>query len=208
VTGDENEHEGEHARAKETAGQRRRGRPRSEAARRAILDAAMAELTERGYAELTTRGIAARAGVGKQTIYRWWTSKADVVFDAILDRASSWISVPDSGSLDADLSAFLAATFRRREMRPALVGLMAQALLDPEFATMFRERFLFSRRAALRDVLRRAVERGEIDGAEELELLIDVVYGVLWYRLLVGHAPITEETGRELAALIMRAVWR
>src|SRR5919201_1239571 len=175
---------------------RRRGRPRSEPARRAILDAALAELEDRGYAALTVEGIAARAGVGKQTIYRWWASKADVVLDAMLDLAETRIAVPDEGSLEADLSAFLVATFRERGQRPVLVGLMAQALLDPAFAAAFRDRFLFGRRDALRGILRRAVQRGEIDSAVDLELVIDVVYGVLWYRLLLDHAPLSAEAGR------------
>ncbi|HEV3362397.1 MAG TPA: TetR/AcrR family transcriptional regulator [Pseudonocardiaceae bacterium] len=184
---------------------RPRGRPRSAAARQAILDAAHAELQERGYAALTIEGIASRAGVGKQTIYRWWPSKADVVLDALLDLTSTRIIVPDKGSLAEDLVAFLRATFRQRGQRPVLVGLMAQAILDPAFATQFRDRFLFSRREALRGILRRAVERGEVAGELDLELLIDVVYGVLWYRLLLDHAPISEAAGQQLAALVVRA---
>jgi AcrR family transcriptional regulator len=187
-------------------GDRRPGRPRSEQARTAILAAAIDELTDRGYAELTTEGIAARAGVGKQTIYRWWPSKADVVLDAILDRASSTVAVPDTGSLSADLSAFLVATFRQRGQRQVLIGLMAQAVFDPVFAVAFRDRFLFSRRAALRGILVRAVERGEIRSDQDLELLIDVVFGVLWYRLLLDHAPLSEEAGEQLAALLVHAV--
>lgn len=187
-------------------GDRRPGRPRSEAARRAILAAAIEELQEHGYAALTIEGIAVRAGAGKQTIYRWWASKADVVLDAMLDLAETAIAVPDKGSLDADLSEFLTATFRQRDQRPILTGLMAQALLDPVFATAFRDRFLFGRRAALRGVLRRAAERGEIDPAVDLELVIDVVYGVLWYRLLLDHAPLSEVAGRDLASLVVRAV--
>ena len=151
-------------------------------------------------------GIAARAGVGKQTIYRWWPAKADVVFDTLLDLAQERIAVPDEGSLAADLSAFLTATFRRRSQRPILVGLMAQALLDPVFATAFRDRFLFSRRAALRGILERAVARGEIGEDLDVELLVDVVYGVLWYRLLLDHAPLDDEAGRQLTALVLRAV--
>jgi hypothetical protein len=82
---------------------------------------------------------------------------------------------------------------------------MAQAVLDPSFGIQFRDRFLFSRRAALRSIFQRAVQRGEV--AEELdpELLIDMVYGVLWYRLLLDHAPISEAAGQQLAALVVRA---
>jgi AcrR family transcriptional regulator len=186
--------------------ERRPGRPRSEETRRAILAAAMDELIERGYAALTVEGIAARAGAGKQTIYRWWSSKADVVLDAMLVTAASRITVPDEGTLAADLTAFLRATFRQRDQRPVLVGLMAQALLDPVFAEAFRDRFLFARRAALRQVLDRAAVRGELGADVDLDLVLDVVFGVLWYRILVDHAPLGESAGRELAEFVLRAV--
>jgi AcrR family transcriptional regulator len=186
-------------------GDRRPGRPRSEATRRAIEAAALDELRERGYASLTIEGIAARAGAGKQTIYRWWRSKADLVLDAMTDFADAAVPIPDEGSLPGDLLAFLVASFRQRGARPALVGLMAHAVLDPEFAPAFRERFLFARRAALRGILQRAVARGEIDEAVDLELLLDVVFGVLWYRLLLDHAPLDDAAARDLAALVVRA---
>ncbi len=185
---------------------RRPGRPRSQTARKAILAGALEELADHGYAAVTIEGIAARAGTGKQTIYRWWRSKADVVLDALLDVVAERIAVPDEGGLAADLDAFLVATFRQRGQRPILVGLMAQAVLDPEFATVFRERFLFGRRAVLRGILARAVERGELEPDEDLELLIDVVFGVVWYRLLVDHAPLSEAAGHQLAALLLRLV--
>jgi AcrR family transcriptional regulator len=184
---------------------RKPGRPRSETSRRAILDAAMGELQENGYAAVTMDAIAARAGAGKQTIYRWWPSKADLVLEGMLDLAETRIAAPDEGSLHADLVAFLSATFRQRGQRPVLVGLMAQAVLDPTFGAAFRERFLFARRAALRAVLQRSVRRGEIGPEVDLELLIDVVYGVLWYRLLVDHLPLDASAGRELADLLVRA---
>ena len=184
---------------------RRPGRPRSESVRRAILAAAIEELQENGYAGLTIERIATRAGAGKQTIYRWWPSKADVVLDALLDVVAAKISVPDKGSLSADLTAFLVATFRQRNQRPILVGLMAETLLDPVFAEQFRDRFLFGRRAALRGVLDRAAGRGEIRADVDIDLLIDIVYGVLWYRLLLDHAPLSEAAGRQLAALVVRA---
>jgi AcrR family transcriptional regulator len=186
-------------------GDRRPGRPRSEATRRAIEAAAFDELMERGYAALTIEGIAARAGAGKQTIYRWWRSKADVVLDAMTDLADASVPIPDEGSLPADLLAFLVSSFRQRAARPALVGLMAQAVLDPEFAGAFRERFLFARRAALRGILDRAAVRGEIAQDVDPELLLDVVFGVLWYRLLLEHAPLDDAAARDLAALVVRA---
>jgi len=186
-------------------GDQRLGRPRSETVRQAILAAAIDELEENGYARLTVDAIAARAGAGKQTVYRWWPSKADVVLDALLEKVAVTITVPDEGSLEADLLAFLGATFRQRGQRPILIGLMAQALLDPVFATAFRDRFLFSRRAALRGILERAAARGEINQEVDPELLIDVVYGVLWYRLMLDHAPLNEAAGRELTSLVLRA---
>jgi AcrR family transcriptional regulator len=186
--------------------QRKRGRPRSDAARRAIFDAAIAELQERGYAALTVDGIAARAGTGKQTIYRWWASKADVVLDAMLDLAAAQVKIPDTGDLSADLDLFITDTFRQHWQRPMLVGLMAQAQLDPVFAANFREKFLFGRRAALRTVFAAARERGEVGAAVDLELLIDIVYGVLWYRLLVDHRPLDKESARQLTALVVQAV--
>jgi AcrR family transcriptional regulator len=184
---------------------RRPGRPRSETARAAILDAAVAELQEKGFAATTVDAIAARAGVGKQTIYRWWSSKADVVLEGVMRLAAERIPMPDQGSLHADLLSFLGATFRQRGQRPVLVGMMAQAVLDPVFGEKFREQFLFARRAALRSLLERAVVRGEIAPGADLELLIDVVYGVLWYRLLVDHIPLDEAGGRALADLVTRA---
>ncbi|QNP68717.1 TetR/AcrR family transcriptional regulator C-terminal ligand-binding domain-containing protein [Streptomyces roseirectus] len=188
------------------SGERRPGRPRSEESRGAILAAALEGLREHGFAALTIEGIAGRAGVGKQTIYRWWPSKADVVLDALLDQAEETIRVPDEGSLRADLTAFLGATFRQTHQRPVLVGLMGQALLDPGFALAFRERFLFRRRGTLRELFDRAISRGEIAAGVDPELLVDVVYGVLWYRLMLDHAPLDGAASRQLTELVLRAV--
>ncbi|MGI5125769.1 TetR/AcrR family transcriptional regulator [Pseudonocardia sp. CA-107938] len=178
------------------------GRRRSEETRHAILAAALDELTERGYAGLTIEGIAARAGSGKQTIYRWWPSLADVVLDAMLERAADLIPDPATGTLAGDLREFVTATFRQGPpQREILSGLMAQAVLDPDFAAAFRERFITARRTALRAVLDRAALDPDVDP----ELLVDVVFGVLWYRLLVGHAPLDDAEGEALAELVVRA---
>ena len=182
------------------------GRRRSEETRQAILAAALDELGAGGYSALTIEGIAARAGAGKQTIYRWWPSLADVVLDAMLDRAADLVPDPSTDTLAGDLRDFLTATFRQRGVQQEILrGLMAQSVLDPVFAEGFRERFIQARRAALRAVLDRGAARGELDPAADPELLVDVVFGVLWYRLLIGHAPLDHGEGEALAALVLRA---
>src|ERR671936_344940 len=91
---------------------RRVGRPRSETARAAILAAAFELASERGPSGLTMEAVAKRAGVSKETLYRWWKSKAEVLLEALAERGEETIPVPDSGSLHTDLLAFMRATAR------------------------------------------------------------------------------------------------
>ena len=181
------------------------GRKRSEAARRAILDAALELLRLHGYARLTTDAIARAAGVGKQTIYRWWPSKAAVALEALTELGRA-IPSPETGSLEGDLAAFLASTFRLlrgpRGTAAVLKGLMAEAQLDPEFARGFAV-FIASRRGALRAILERHAGRAE---PARLEAAVDMLFGAMWYRLLVGHAPLDIAFARALARLSARSL--
>lgn len=181
------------------------GRPRSEAARRAILGAAMRLLAADGYRALTMEGIAAAAGVGKQTVYRWWPSKAAVVLTALAEHAEEEIRLPDTGDGRVDVARFLRDTFAalRGSAGPAVRALMAEAQLDPAFAAEFRERLIDRRRAGLRALLARARARGELAPDANLDLLMDLAYGVMWYRLLLEHAP----PSAAAAAAIARAVF-
>src|SRR2546429_4358041 len=113
----------------------RPGRKRSEQSRQAILGAAFDLFGEVGYAGLTIEGIAARSGTGKQTVYRWWPSKADVMLDALAEKADLNVPIPDNGTFAADLRAFLTATFalgRDRRGGDALPALMAPAPVDAD----------------------------------------------------------------------------
>ncbi len=176
------------------------GRPRSEQAREAILKAALDIVQDRGFAQLTADGLAAAAGVGKQTIYRWWSSLGDVVLDAAREFARQ-IAAPDTGSLEGDLAALLTNTFRYSRgptsTQSVLRGLMAQAQFDPELAPKFAA-FIEERRTVLRGVLQRHVAA---DRADEVEASIDMVFGAMWYRMLVGHAPLDAAFARVLARL-------
>ena len=90
-----------------------RGRPRSEDSHEAILDAVVALLEQEGYGALTIESVARQAGVGKQTIYRWWKSKAEMVMEAYANHSASKLPMPDKGDVTADLESFFCGAFKR-----------------------------------------------------------------------------------------------
>ncbi|MEU9989999.1 TetR/AcrR family transcriptional regulator [Streptomyces sp. NPDC048045] len=177
------------------------GRRRNEAARRAILDAALELLADADGAPVSVETIARAAGVGKQTLYRWWPSKGAVLLDALADRAAQDVPAPDTGTLRGDLRALAVATFetsQRSPAAPALRTLVREAARDPHLAELLRT-FTESRRAAVRAVLERGSERGELSGDRDVDLLVDQFYGFFWYRFLLGHAPLDAATAERLA---------
>jgi AcrR family transcriptional regulator len=165
----------------------RPGRKRSEESRLAILTAAVELTAEVGYAGLTIEGIAARSGTGKQTIYRWWPSKADVLLDALAAKAQLHIPVPDEGDYRSDLRRFLGDTFglgSKPQVVDLLRALMAEAQINEDFGQRFREEFLQQRRDALGEILTRARARGDLAAGLPPETVTDIVFGTLWYRIL------------------------
>ncbi len=184
------------------------GRRRNEAARRAILDAALELLAQHGGAAVTVDTIAAAAGVGKQTIYRWWPSKGAVLLEAMTERARGYAPAPDAGTLRGDLEVFLAATFRSAgdaEIAPLLRTVMAEAQRDPHAAEVLRN-FTSERRHELGGLLARGRDRGELPPEADLDLIVDQAYGLLWYRIMLDHAPLTADVATRLAnALLAQA---
>jgi AcrR family transcriptional regulator len=171
----------------------RPGRKRSEESRRAILTAAFELTAEGGYANLTIDGIAARSGSGKQTIYRWWPSKDDVLLEALATKADLHVPSPDEGSYPADLRGFLVASFALGRQRPVidvLRALMARAQIDEEFRQRFRTSFLQRRRDALAVILDRAQARGDLPPHPSPGTVADIVFGVIWYRILAARDPL------------------
>ena len=183
----------------------RAGRRRSEHSRLAILTAAYELVGEIGYARLTIEGIAARAGTGKQTIYRWWPSKADVVLDAVATNADLNIPIPDEGSYAADLRAFLMASFALGN-QPTLIGilraLMAEAQIDEAFWRRFRDAFLQRRRDALGVITGRAQARGDLPPGVSPGTVADIVFGVIWYRVLATRELPGSALADELVAAL------
>jgi AcrR family transcriptional regulator len=184
-----------------------RGRPRSEHSHEAILDAVLKLLEDEGYGALTIEGVARQAGVGKQTIYRWWKCRADLVLEAYANHAASKIPLPDKGSLRADLEAFLTAGCKRLTdtTGPIMCGLMADAVLDEEFREVLLSAFLRKRQDALKALLERGIARGELSSGADLEVICDLLFGPIWYRLLLKQGRLDARFARQLAAVVMTA---
>ncbi len=180
----------------------RRGRPRSEKARVAILEAAADLLLDRGLSGVSMDAVAERAGVSKATIYRWWPTKETLALDALFSEwAAATPTARDTGSLRGDLLALLRPWARLAGSRPygrVIAGLISQAQADPGFAAQYRARFVEPRRGQAREVFRRAIERGEIPADTKIEVALDMLYGPLYHRLLHGHAPLSDRFVRDV----------
>jgi len=180
--------------AKDDRQSRPPGRPRSERARRAILQAANELLESEGFAAVTVEAIAERARVSKATIYRWWPNRAAVVMDGFLSIVSSEVPFPHTGRAREDIRLHmrrLAEAFSG-EIGRTVAALIAEGQADPELAEALRSRWLSVRRAEVRDILELGIERGELRDDIDLEVAVDVLYGPIYYRMLVGHARLDE----------------
>jgi AcrR family transcriptional regulator len=176
------------------AGQR--GRPRSAEADRAILAATLDLLAERGLDAISIEEIAARAGVGKTTIYRRWSSKGLLALDAFVVSFRAEQPLPDTGTLRGDLIAALRAWTRavtETAMGPMLTGLIAEAQHDRELRAGWGARIIEPLRVQHRIMLDRAVARGEIPASTDQEVVLDLFFGAAQHRLLLGHLPLTDE---------------
>src|SRR5215212_7999813 len=171
------------------------GRPRSERAHRAILQAANELLESEGFASVTVEAIAERAGVSKATVYRWWPNRAAVVMDGFLSIVSSEVPFPHTGHAREDIRIHmrrLAEAFGGK-MGRTVAALIAEGQSDPELAEALRSRWLSVRRTEAKEILRLGIERGELREDLDPEVAVDVLYGPIYYRMLVGHASLEED---------------
>jgi AcrR family transcriptional regulator len=192
-------------------GPARRGRPRSQQADRAILEAAAQILAERGFGGMTMEEVASRAGVGKTTIYRRWSSRGTLALDAFLAEFRRQQPPTDTGTLRGDLLAALRAWIRsvtRTSAGPILAGLIAEAQQDPELAVAWRERVVERLRVQHRTILDRAVARGDIAAETDYEVVLDLLFGAAYHRLLHGHQPLTDKFAREVVDVIVAGIAR
>jgi len=173
----------------EEAPARGRGRPRSETADRAILDATLRMLGTRGVAGTTIEGVAADAGVGKTTIYRRWPTKTDLILAAISDLVPPG-DPPDTGTMAGDMAA-LAEGQQRRLAGSGLAGIvprvLAESMSDPELHEEFVDRVVNPFRGLLRLFIERGIERGELRPDLEVEALVDLLHSIPIYKILMSR---------------------
>jgi AcrR family transcriptional regulator len=158
-----------------------------------------------GFAGLTIEGIAAQAGVGKQTIYRWWPTMADILLEAGAAKADLHVPVTDHGSYRADLRAFLEASYaigNVAQLADVLRALMAEAQLDREFGDRFRVSFLERRRDAIAVITGRARERGDLPARPDEATVADIVFGTIWYRILATSRTLDHGLVDDLVAVL------
>ena len=150
---------------------------------------------------MTMEAIAERAGVSKATVYRWWPNRAAVVMDGFLSTVSSQVPFPHTGHAREDIRLHM------RRLTEALGGkigrtvaaLIAEGQADPELAEAVRSRWLSVRRGEAREILELGIERGELREGLDPEVAVDVLYGPIYYRMLVGYAPLNEDFADALA---------
>src|SRR5580700_10792957 len=186
-------------------GKRPPGRPRSEQARLAILRSTLKLLGKSGFSELTIEAVAAHAGVGKATVYRWWSNKAALIADAFASSTTRKLHFPDTGSVRTDMSQQmrqLVKVFRSRRGR-ILSAILAAGQSDRDVIAAFRERFMKPRRQEAYATLRRGMQRGELRDTLDMDLILDSLYGPIYMRFLIRHGKLTSSFVDSLCKLVL-----
>src|ERR1700686_674519 len=190
-----------------TGGKRPPGRPRSEESKQSILRSTLKLLKQDGgFPELSIEAIAADAGVGKTTVYRWWPTKAALVADAFSASADNELRFPDTGNVRSDMSLQMRRLIRilSSDRGKIVAALLAGGQSDEELIEAFRERFLWPRRRQAYQTLQRGIDRGELPPDSDLDLILDSLYGPIYMRFLIRHAKLDENFADEICGLVLK----
>lgn len=181
------------------------GRPRSAETEGAILEATLALLVETGFGGMTMEAVAARAGVGKAAIYRRWSSKEEVVVEALRGHACQSIPMLDTGDLRADLLGMLEGV--RRVMAgddgPIMTAFVSEKARHPELRAEYDRAFVNERRAHLRSIISAAIERGELPDTTDVDLLAEAGPAILSHRLMVQGQDLDRDLPRRIVDLLL-----
>lgn len=188
------------------AERRPRGRTRSKEAEEAVLAAAYRLLNERGLRMTTVDAIAAESGVSKATIYKWWPNRAAIIMSAFLRESLVALPYPESMSIDAvfDRVQHMSSQFCGPIGR-MMAALIAESQSDPALAEAFREDYINARREEGVRIVQSSIDAGLVRRADP-QVVLDVLYAPLYYRLLVGHQPLTPSFVRKYLELVMNGI--
>src|SRR5271169_1851174 len=181
------------------------GRPRSESIRVAILRTTLKLLGENGFSDLTIADVAARASVGKATVYRWWPDKAALIADAFASSTTRKLHFPDTGSVRTDMRQQMRQVikvFRSRRGR-IVSAILGAGQSDRDLIAAFRERFLWPRRREAYATLQRGILRGELRKNIDMDLILDSLYGPIYMRFLIRHDKLTPVFVDRLCELVL-----
>ena len=187
---------------------RKPGRPTSDAARRAVLDAAYRILMNDGLGRLTIEGVAAESGVGKPTIYRTWSNAQELAMAAFMAQPEVDTAAPRARTVRAAWVAQLTAVIRTLATNRGrqITLTMASADPDSELAKAFRHQVILKSREAGRLLIELAVQGQEMRAATDVETVLDMVYGPLFFRLLAGHLPLSAAFAVQLVDTVFDGV--
>jgi AcrR family transcriptional regulator len=173
---------------------RRPGRPRSEKARKAVLRSTLALLKRVGFHELRMESVAARARVGKATVYRWWPNKGELVIAAFVFAVEPELRFPSTGPVLESLHRQMRrwAGIFRSPLGHIVASVIGAGQSEPEILEAFRSHWIEPRRIEARKLLQQAIAKGEIRADLDPDAVLDLFYGPLYLRLLLKHAPLSE----------------
>ncbi|MFD9543615.1 TetR/AcrR family transcriptional regulator [Streptomyces sp. NPDC060022] len=182
---------------------------RSERSRRATLDAAMELCTEKGYGRVTVEAIAARAGVSKKTIYRWWPSKGAVLLEAFTEALVGATPFVDTGDIAADLRTHINSAVKLMSSPPygpAYAGILSEMHHDDDLAVAVREQLVDPRFERAVGRLRSAQEQGQVPADADLPLAVEMLYGPVYYRHVLRKPAQDDATVVALVAHVLRSL--
>jgi AcrR family transcriptional regulator len=186
------------------------GRPRSETAEShaAIMDAVYQLLQEKSAREFSMEAVAKRAGVGKPTLYKWWPSKASLIFAMFHERMAGRIEASQASTVEAALRARVRhlVTEFNGAFGKVMAELITEGQSDPAVLRELYESHISLRRAATVADIERGKSAGELADDTDPELLVDAIFGPLYYRLLLRLTPLTQDYGKKLVDQVLRGL--
>lgn len=191
------------------AAQPSRGRPRSEASHAAVLAAAFDLLVERGYAAMAVEAVAAQAGVGKATIYRWWPNRAELAVEAFFSATLDQLGFPDTESAREDfrLQVHQVAALLRGRSGVAMAAMIAGALTEPALAQALGQRWVAPRMRWGVERMRRAQAAGEAPADLDVSAALAALCSPLYARLSFGLDALTEAEVEAYAAIVLHGTF-